>query len=86
VYWAAVSAVPLAFSGPDTEVNTASPASCRSAAATAPAAAQAGWRRRSTTTVGLAAVRGKCLVSRALPAAESLPAGPVAAPPNPAAT
>jgi hypothetical protein len=85
VYWAAVSAVPLAFRGPDTEVNTGSAASCRSAAATARGAAQAGWRRRSTMTVGLAAVCGKCLLSRLLPAAESLPAGPVTAPPNPAA-
>ena len=85
MYWAVVSAVPLAFSGPDTEVNTGSPASCRSAAATASGAVQAGWRRCSTMTVGLAAVRGKCLVSSLSPAAESLPAGPVAAPPNPAA-
>ena len=85
MYWAAVSAVPLGFSGPDTEVNTGSAARCLSAAATAPATAQAGCRRRSTTTVGLAAVCGKCPASSASPAAESLPAGPVAAPPNPAA-
>ena len=77
--------MPLAFSGPDTEVNTGSAASCRPAAATAAGAAQAGWRRRSTMTVGLAAVCGKCLASNASPRAESLPAGAVADPPNPAA-
>jgi hypothetical protein len=85
VYCAAVSAVPLASSGPDTEVNTGSAASCRPAAATEAAAAQAGCRRRSTMSVGLAAVCGKCLVNSASPAAESLPGGPVTAPPNPAA-
>jgi hypothetical protein len=77
--------VPLLFSGPDTEVNTGSAASCRPAAATEAAAVQAGRRRRSTMSVWLAAVCGKCLVSSASPAAESLPAGPVTAPPNPAA-
>ena len=77
--------MPLAFSGPDTELNTGSWASWRPAAATEAGSAQAGWRRRSTMTVGLAAVCGKCLASNASPRAESLQAGAVAGPPNPAA-
>ncbi len=100
MYWAAVSTVPLGSNGPDTAVNRrcpatlapassapASPASAswRSAAATGPGAAQTGCRRRSTMSVGLAAVCGKCRASSALPRAESLPAGAGAAPPNPAA-
>ena len=79
--------MPLASSGPDTAVNCGSPVSCRSAAATGPPRrAQAGRGSRITMIVGLAAVCGKCLASRALPSAESVPAGAVTAPPNPAAT
>ncbi len=85
MYCAAVNAVPLALKGPDTAANCGSAASCRSAAATAAAAAQTGWRSRNTMMVGLAADCGKCSASSALPSAESLPGGAVAAPPNPAA-
>ncbi len=67
-------------------MNCGSAASCRPAAATGPGSVQAGWRSRSTMIVGFAAVCGKCSLSSALPSAESLPAGAVGAPPNPAAT
>jgi hypothetical protein len=53
--------------------------------ATGPGAVQTGCRRRSTISVGLAVVCGKCRVSSALPSAESLPAGAAADPPIPAA-
>ena len=78
--------MPLASKGPVTAVNCGSEASCRSAWLPWAAADQTGCRSRSTMMVGLTAVCGKCLASRALPDAESLPAGAVTAPPNPAAT
>jgi hypothetical protein len=86
MYCAGVSAVPLALNGPVTAVNCGSEASCRIAAATASAVDQTGCRSRSTRMVGLTAVCGKCRASSALPAPESVPAGAVTAPPNPAAT
>ena len=83
VNWAGVSCAPAAFSGPATWVNSPLADSCGGAFTSGDGSSQTGWLNLKRSTVGLAEDCGKCLVSRAVPAAESLPAGGVVSPPNP---
>src|SRR5581483_733068 len=83
-YPVAVRDTSFGLNGPETAVNSRSPASHPSAAATGPGAAQTGVRSRSTISVGFTAVCGKCRASSESPYDESLPAGAVTGPPKPA--
>src|SRR5215470_5840616 len=75
VNWAGVSGAPVGFNGPVTWVNSGLAWSLLVAAASGAAFCHTGASNRKITVVGLAADCGKCLVSSACPAAESLPPG-----------
>ena len=85
LYCAGVRGAPAGFSGPITCVKSPLARSLLVAVASGTGFCHTGSLNWKITLVGFAAACGKCFVSRACPAAESLPAGGETLPPNPAA-
>ena len=83
MYWAVVSGAPVGLSGPVTWVNRGLARSWLAAAVSGAGLSQTGAPKVKIRLVGLAAACGKCRVSSAVPAAESLLAGGAVVPPNP---